>query len=230
MDGQDLNWESQALGQILERHAKERPQQEALITPRRRITYEDLYLRARSAAATIHSLGVGRGDHLGILMGNDEKWLSLFYGAAMIGAVTVPVNTRFKAAEIDFKYLAFEKARPRMQDADRIGQPGSDAVVVAHGTMTLPGPRRFPPRGRATLPLCVICRLGQSELPKGDSGGYCIPDGFLETGAAVPPASCTAFGGSTSVRRLSRSGRSALSPGRSCRMCTTSARSATAVR
>jgi hypothetical protein len=28
-----------------------------------------------------------------------------------------------------------------------------------------------------------------------DGGGYCIPDGFLETGAAVPPASCTAFGG-----------------------------------
>ena len=35
-------------------------------------------------------------------MGNDEHWLSLFYGAALIGAVTVPVNTRFKAAEIEF--------------------------------------------------------------------------------------------------------------------------------
>jgi fatty-acyl-CoA synthase len=97
-----MNWESQTLGQVLERHSRERPTQEALITPKRRVTYEDLYLRARSAAATIHSLGVTRGDHVGILMGNDEKWLSLFYGAAMIGAVTVPVNTRFKAAEIDF--------------------------------------------------------------------------------------------------------------------------------
>jgi hypothetical protein len=29
-----------------------------------------------------------------------------------------------------------------------------------------------------------------------DSGGYCIPDNFLETGAAEPPATCTAFGGS----------------------------------
>ena len=35
-------------------------------------------------------------------MGNDEKWLQLFYGAAFIGAVTVPVNTRFKAAELAF--------------------------------------------------------------------------------------------------------------------------------
>jgi hypothetical protein len=28
-----------------------------------------------------------------------------------------------------------------------------------------------------------------------DSGGYCIPDEFLKTGASVPPATCTAFGG-----------------------------------
>src|SRR5437762_5285451 len=102
MDGQDLSWQAQTLGDVLARHASERPQQEALVTPQRRITYEDLHLRARSAASTLHSLGVGRGDHVGILMGNDEKWLALFYGAALIGAVTVPVNTRFKTAEIDF--------------------------------------------------------------------------------------------------------------------------------
>ncbi len=28
-----------------------------------------------------------------------------------------------------------------------------------------------------------------------ESGGYCIPDSFLETGASEPPATCTAFGG-----------------------------------
>jgi hypothetical protein len=28
-----------------------------------------------------------------------------------------------------------------------------------------------------------------------DSGGYCIPDNFLETGASEPPQTCTAFGG-----------------------------------
>jgi fatty-acyl-CoA synthase len=50
----------------------------------------------------MQALGIGRGDHVGILMGNDEKWLALFYGAALIGAVTVPVNTRFKRGEIEF--------------------------------------------------------------------------------------------------------------------------------
>jgi len=97
-----MEWKAQSLGEVLERQARGRSTTEALVTPTRRITYEDLYLRARSAAVTLHTLGIGRGDHVGILMGNDEKWLALFYGAALIGAVTVPVNTRFKAAEIAF--------------------------------------------------------------------------------------------------------------------------------
>jgi len=50
----------------------------------------------------MQAMGIGRGDHVGILMGNDEKWLSLFYGAALIGAVTVPVNTRLKTDEIRY--------------------------------------------------------------------------------------------------------------------------------
>jgi fatty-acyl-CoA synthase len=97
-----MDWKSQTLGEVLERQSRERAKVEALVTPKRRITYEDLYFRARSAAATLHSLGIAAGDHVGILMGNDDKWLALFYGAALIGAVTVPVNTRFKAPEIAF--------------------------------------------------------------------------------------------------------------------------------
>ena len=50
----------------------------------------------------MQALGIGKGDPVAILMPNGEQWLALFYGAALIGAVTVPVNTRFKAAEIDF--------------------------------------------------------------------------------------------------------------------------------
>ena len=97
MDGQALSWRSQTLGQVLERRTGE-----ALVTATGRFTYEQLFQKAKSAAGSMQSLGIKRGDHVGILMGNDEHWLSLFYGAALIGAVTVPVNTRFKAAEIAF--------------------------------------------------------------------------------------------------------------------------------
>ena len=102
MDGQVLSWQAQTLGEVLERQARERGSADALVTQVGRFSFKDMLERAKSVAGGMQALGIGRGDHVGILMGNDEKWLSLFYGAALIGAVTVPVNTRFKAAEIEF--------------------------------------------------------------------------------------------------------------------------------
>lgn len=99
MDGQDVSWPAQTLGQVLESQAGDA---EALVTASGRFTYKDLFLKAKRAAGSMQALGIRHGDHVGILMGNDEHWLSLFYGAALIGAVTVPVNTRFKTAEIAF--------------------------------------------------------------------------------------------------------------------------------
>jgi fatty-acyl-CoA synthase len=98
MDGQNVSWPAQTLGQVLEN----RGDAEALVTLNGRFSYKELFEKAKQAAAAMQALGIRRGDHVGILMGNDEHWLSLFYGAALIGAVTVPVNTRFKTAEIDF--------------------------------------------------------------------------------------------------------------------------------
>src|SRR5918996_1560458 len=94
-----MSWAAQTLGQVL--HSR-RPESEALVTRAGRFTYGQLREKARRAAGAMQALGIRRGEHVGILMGNDEHWLSLFYGAALIGAVTVPVNTRFKTAEIDF--------------------------------------------------------------------------------------------------------------------------------
>ena len=94
-----MSWQPRTLGDFL---AQAEPGAEALVTPSARLTYAELLQKAREAAGAMQALGLGKGDHVAILMPNGEQWLSLFYGAALIGAVTVPVNTRFKAAEIDF--------------------------------------------------------------------------------------------------------------------------------
>jgi fatty-acyl-CoA synthase len=92
-----VSWQPRVLEAFLARN-----QGEALVTRERRLAYPELYGMAKGVAGFLQKQGIGRGDHVAILMGNDEKWLALFYGAALIGAVTVPVNTRFKAAEIEF--------------------------------------------------------------------------------------------------------------------------------
>ena len=94
-----MSWQPKTLGQVL---LEKDFSSEALVTQERRFTYKELKEKAESAAGSMQALGIGKGDPVAILMPNGEQWLSLFYGAALIGAVTVPVNTRFKAAEIDF--------------------------------------------------------------------------------------------------------------------------------
>jgi fatty-acyl-CoA synthase len=90
------------LSEVFQEKVSLRGDREALVTQSSRFTYKELFSKSVKTAGALQALGLKRGDHVGILMGNDEKWLSLFFGAALIGAVTVPVNTRFKAAEIEF--------------------------------------------------------------------------------------------------------------------------------
>jgi len=92
-----VNWQPKTLGDFLADR-----EGEALVTPSARLSYAELYLKAKHSAGAMQALGVGKGDRVAILLPNGEDWLALFYGAALIGAVTVPVNTRFKSAEIGF--------------------------------------------------------------------------------------------------------------------------------
>jgi len=99
MDGKEVSWRPRVLEDFLHAWPSDR---EALVTPSARLTYENLLEKARQSAGALQALGIGKGDKVAILLPNGEDWLALFYGAALIGAVTVPVNTRFKAAEIGF--------------------------------------------------------------------------------------------------------------------------------
>ncbi|MSP96086.1 MAG: fatty-acid--CoA ligase [Betaproteobacteria bacterium] len=94
-----MSWQPKTLGQFL---LEKDLSSEALVTQEERFTFRELKEKAEQAAGAMQALGIGKGDHVAILMPNGGQWLALFYGAALIGAVTVPVNTRFKAAEIDF--------------------------------------------------------------------------------------------------------------------------------
>jgi fatty-acyl-CoA synthase len=94
-----VSWAPRTLGEFL---AAAPRAAEALVTATARLTYAELLQRAKEAAGGMHALGLRKGDHVALLMGNDEHWLAQFYGAALLGAVTVPVNTRFKAAELEF--------------------------------------------------------------------------------------------------------------------------------
>lgn len=90
------------LSQALARQVAERGAAEAFVAPGERLTWAALQDGARAIARSLHAAGVRRGDHVGVLLGNGGTWVQVFYACAMLGAVTVPVNTRFKTDELAF--------------------------------------------------------------------------------------------------------------------------------
>ena len=92
------------IGAMLAQRAVVTPETEAYVEPQSsvRLTYTDLNELANRCAAVLVSLGIGRGDRVALLMPNSAEFCCLFYGAAKIGAVVVPLNTRLAAPELEF--------------------------------------------------------------------------------------------------------------------------------
>ena len=95
-------WPQHNLEQALTRAAATWPDAEALVISGRRLTYRELEHSAQAIARALRASGIAHGDHVAVCMGNAVEWVQFFYGAAIVGAVTVPVNTRFKADEFAY--------------------------------------------------------------------------------------------------------------------------------
>ena len=169
-----MSWTAKTLYTFVAERAEARGDATALVTTTACLTYRDQRAAVRRAAKAMHALGVRRGDFVGILMGNNEAWVTLFYAAATIGAVTVPINTRFKAAELAFCLAQADVkvlfTADRFLNIDflsflRAAEPAID--------QTLPG---------SALPLLHRVVVVGSEIPQAAIGF----DAFLALASAVP--------------------------------------------
>ena len=97
-----VQWMAQTLGDVLTRSAGLFPDEEALVIGGGRLTYAELQAHVTEMAGGLRALGIKRGDHVAVCMGNTLEWVVFFYAAATLGAVTVPVNTRFKPDEMAY--------------------------------------------------------------------------------------------------------------------------------
>ena len=67
-----------------------------------RASYSDLNAHANKCAHVMSGLGVKQGDRVALLMNNSIEFVALFYGAAKLGLIVVPLNTRLTASELTF--------------------------------------------------------------------------------------------------------------------------------
>lgn len=87
------------IGSLLRQTAQKYPDTLFFIDKERRVDFASFDRQVDQLAAGLLRLGVGRGDHVAIWLPNCFEWALTFCAAARIGAVTVPVNTRYKAEE-----------------------------------------------------------------------------------------------------------------------------------
>jgi long-chain acyl-CoA synthetase len=66
------------------------------------VSYRELWERAARVAGGLRTEGVQRGDRVAIRLNNGIDWVLAFFGVQMLGAVAVPVNTRFTEDEVAY--------------------------------------------------------------------------------------------------------------------------------
>jgi len=65
-------------------------------------TYAELRAESRRIAKGLVARGVGKGTRVAVLMANRPEWVTAVLGAALAGAVVVPVNTFATPDELDY--------------------------------------------------------------------------------------------------------------------------------
>jgi long-chain acyl-CoA synthetase len=80
----------------------QRPQATALIYQDRHTSYDELDKLSNKIAHALSAEGLAAGDRIAVLAKNCADFLALLLGAAKCGIVTVPVNWRLSAKEVDY--------------------------------------------------------------------------------------------------------------------------------
>jgi long-chain acyl-CoA synthetase len=91
------------------------------------LSYGELWERAARAAGGLQGAGVQRGDRVAIRLGNGIDWVVAFFGAQLLGAVVVPVNTRFTEEEVAY---VVEDSEAAYTFAPGTPLPDGDPVAV----------------------------------------------------------------------------------------------------
>ena len=63
-------------------------------------TYRELHDSALAHAARLVAAGVTPGDRCAILADNDPRWCAAYLGILRLGAVVVPLDTNYTAAQV----------------------------------------------------------------------------------------------------------------------------------
>jgi acyl-CoA synthetase (AMP-forming)/AMP-acid ligase II len=102
MNTWDDRWTGKTIGAALDEAAERYGDKVATVFQNGEVTYNDLKRKADLLARGFLSLGIGKGDKVAIWMAGYAEWAYAYFALARIGAVMVPVNTRYRPQEVEY--------------------------------------------------------------------------------------------------------------------------------
>ncbi|MGZ8362040.1 MAG: AMP-binding protein, partial [Allosphingosinicella sp.] len=171
--------EGNRLAAVLDAQAAAAPTHPAILYRGTAMSYVELQEHSIAAGRSLLALGIGRGDRVGVLLGNQPEWVIMALAASYLGATLVPLNTWYKERELSWTLrhcgLRLLISAARFIKADYFGLLHR---IVPEAEDAAPGAIRAP----AYPDLRGLFFLG--EVPAG------VPtwQDFLKLGEAVPAA------------------------------------------
>jgi acyl-CoA synthetase (AMP-forming)/AMP-acid ligase II len=98
----DVRLQATTLGDLLLMAADAQPERMAVILPDQRASFAAIRQAAFRKAMSLQALGVGPGDHVGLLLPTGMDFVETMFAIALLGAVTVPVNARYMPPELAY--------------------------------------------------------------------------------------------------------------------------------
>jgi len=147
------------------------PDTPAVVFGEERLSYRQLADATDQVAAVLWHRGIRKGDAVAYIGENSPQFLQVMFGAAQLGAVFVPVNTRLAAPEMAH-VLTDSGARAVILDAEFLDRamPGVEAGRIAHVIVIGEGLPEHP---------------GLSRLAAEAPGGHTVADVDLDDPAAI---------------------------------------------
>lgn len=152
---------------VLDEHAVGRPDHPALVFGERTWTHAAFARRVRRAAAVLAEEGIGQGDLVGIALPDSDAAVVLMFALARLGAILLPMDDRWSAAEKDALADWFRPARILAPGSESVRTAPVLAVDAAFAARIDAAPDRAPIARAPDLPLLVSLSSGTTGRPRG---------------------------------------------------------------
>jgi fatty-acyl-CoA synthase len=95
-------FEKVSMGGLVDRAAAQFGHHEALYYEGKRWSFTDCQLEVDRVAKGLITLGIQPGEKVSLWIPNCPEWISIMFAVLKIGAVLVPINTRFRMADLEY--------------------------------------------------------------------------------------------------------------------------------